>query len=105
MLSLDDMVVKQKELVNKGYELDNIKVAALLLIAERVGVVSEQLDVLLSPTITHEPAELPKIGPLPVTDPVKFADKIGIPPERQERINESTEDMIARELEETDGDN
>ena len=83
MLSLDDMVVKQKELVNKGYELDNIKVAALLLIAERVGVVSEQLDVLLKPTITLDPIlPLPKIGPLP-----------------------TIEETIEQELEETDGDN
>ena len=86
MLSLDDMVVKQKELVNKGYELDNIKCAALLLIAERVGVVSEQLEVLLKPTITlDQRLPLPKIGPLPTL--------------------ESTEEMIDRELEETDGDN
>jgi hypothetical protein len=81
MLSLDDMVVKQKELVNKGYELDNIKVAALLLIAERVGVVSEQLEVLLKPTITHEPMPMPEIGPLP-----------------------TTEELIEQELEETNGD-
>lgn len=95
MLSLDDMVVKQKELVNKGYELDNIKVAALLLIAERVGVVSEQLDVLLKPTITLDPRiPMPKIGPLPT-----------LPPELNLENPESTEDMINRELEETDGDN
>ena len=95
MLSLDDMVVKQKELVNKGYELDNIKCAALLLIAERVGVVSEQLEVLLKPTITLDPIlPLPKIGPLPTVET-----------ELNLENPESTEDMINRELEETDGDN
>ena len=81
MLTLDDMVVKQKELINKGYEIDNITCAALLLIAERLGEVAEKLDVLLTPTITHEPAPLPKIGPLP-----------------------TTEEMINKELEETNGD-
>jgi hypothetical protein len=53
----------------------------LLLIAERVGVVSEQLEVLLKPTITHEPMPMPEIGPLP-----------------------TTEELIEQELEETNGD-
>jgi len=68
MLSLDDMVVRQKELINKGYQIDNITCAALMLVAERLGEVAEQLEVLLKPTITHEPAPMPKIGPLPTVD-------------------------------------
>lgn len=93
MLSLDDMVVRQKELINKGYQIDNITCAALMLVAERLGEISEQLKVLTTPTITHEP--MPKIRPL------KFADKIGIPPERQEKISKEAE-SLAQEI--ADGD-
>jgi len=110
MLSLDDMVVRQKELINKGYQIDNITCAALMLVAERLGEVSEQLKVLTTPTITHEP--MPKIGPLPTSEeqlerdtgdgpPLKFADKIGIPPERQEKISKEAE-SLAQEI--ADGD-
>ena len=61
MSSLDEMVIKQKDLINKGYEIDNIRCAALLLVAERLGEITDQLTTLLQPTITHEP--MPKIGP------------------------------------------
>lgn len=80
MSSLEEMVTKQKELVNKGYQIDSITCAAHMLVAERLGEISEQLKVLTTPTITHEP--MPKIGPLP-----------------------TIEETIEKELEETDGDN
>lgn len=79
MLTLDDMVTRQKELVNKGYQIDNITCAAQMLVAERLGEILEKLTILTTPTITHEP--MPKIGPLP-----------------------TIEETIEKELEETDGD-
>jgi len=83
MSSLEEMVTKQKELVNKGYQIDSITCAAHMLVAERLGEISEQLKVLTTPTITHDPRiPMPKIGPLP-----------------------TIEETIEKELEETDGDN
>jgi hypothetical protein len=55
MSSLDDMMSQQKDMVNRGYQLDQIHCAAMMLIAERMVI-------LTTPIITHEPAK-PKIGP------------------------------------------
>lgn len=78
MSSLEDMMSQQKDLMNRGYQIDQIQCAAMMLIAERMVV-------LTTPIVTQEP--MPKIGPLP------------------ELELETTEEMIERELGESDGDN
>ena len=55
MSSLEDMMSQQKDMVNRGYQLDQINCASMMLIAER-------LVILTTPIITHEAAK-PKIGP------------------------------------------
>jgi len=82
MSSLEEMVTKQKELVNKGYQIDSITCAAHMLVAERLGEISEQLKVLTTPQVVIGEVTLPKIGPLP-----------------------TIEETIEKELEESDGDN
>lgn len=62
MSSLDDMMSQQKDMVNRGYQLDQIHCAAMMLIAERMVI-------LTTPIITvEEAAPMPKIGPLPTPE-------------------------------------
>ncbi len=89
MLTLDDMVVQQKELINKGYQIDNITCAALMLIAERLGEVNEKLTILTTPTITHQPAPLSKVETLD---------------DLEARLEENGGDLPPKVLEGADGD-